>query len=137
LNVSQVHPHWRDEFLTKVTVTAIGDESEKVLRCTFRYSGSDHPREIAEIKIRKELAKALDISPPSGFVEKTFESYEKYEQEHYVCWVGKLALQKDQDIILTIPTKQSQASRGRIIFYYQRTDDVSHDFKNVCGAELK
>jgi hypothetical protein len=136
LKVSEVHPHWRDEFLTKVTVAAIGNESEKVLRCTFRYTGSDYPREIAEIKIRKELAKTLDVSPPSGFVEKTFESYEKYDQEHYVCWVGKLALSKDQDVILTIPAKQPQAGTGRIVFYYQRTDN-STDSRNVCSIELK
>jgi hypothetical protein len=137
LKVSEVHPHWRDEFLTTVMVTAIGDESEKVLRCTFRYTGSDHPRDIAEIKIRKELAKTLDVSPPSGFVEKIFKSYEKYDQEHYVCWVGKLSLPKDQDAILTIPAKQPQAGKGRIIFYYQRTDDVSHDFENLCSVELR
>jgi hypothetical protein len=135
--VSQIHPHWRDEFLTKVTVVAVGDESEKALRCTFRYSGSTHSREIVEIKIRKELAKTLDVSPPAGFLGKTFESYEKYDQEHYFCWIGKLALPKDQDVILTIPAKQPKAGTGRIIFYYRRTDDASSDFKNVCIAELK
>lgn len=137
LKIAQVHPHWRDEYATKVTAIGIRDESGQVIRCTFRYTGSDHPREIAEIKIRKELAKAWGVSPPSGFVEKSFEDYQKYQQEHYVRWVGKLALPKDQDVILAIPMKQPKAGVGRIVFYYQRTDDASRDFGNFCSVELK
>lgn len=135
LKVSQVHSHWRDEFLTKVSVIATRDTSQHAIRCTFRYTGSDHPREITEIQIGKDLAKDLNAFPPNGFAEKLFEDYQKYEREHYVRWGGKLTLQKNQDVILVIPAKQSQAGTGRIVFYYQRTDDT--DFKKLCSAELK
>jgi hypothetical protein len=138
LKIFQVHPHWRDECATQIKVVAVRDESEQAIKCTFRYTGSDHPREIAEIRIRKELAKALDVSPPSSFIEKHFDGVsEKLSYDRYVRWIGKLALPKNQDVILAIPTKHPQAGIGRIVFYYQRTDNASRDFKNICGAELK
>jgi hypothetical protein len=71
LKISQVHPHWRDEFLTKITATTIEDETNKVLRCTFNYTGSDYPREIVEIKMKRALADSLVVSAPNGFVENT------------------------------------------------------------------
>ena len=138
LKVSQVHPHWRDEFLTKITAVAARNQSQQAIRCTLQYTGSDHPREITEIRIRKEFAKTLDVSPPNGFSEKPFEDkYDKWLNDIYVRWVGKLPLPKYQDVTLAIPTKQPQTGTGRIVFYYQRTDDASGDYNGICSAELR
>jgi hypothetical protein len=138
LKKSQVHPHWRDEFATKIAATGVRDESGQAIRCTFRYTGSDRPREITEIRVRKELARKLDASPPSTFTEKPFENhYDEWLNEIYVRWTGRFSLSKDHDVILVIPAKQPQAGTGSIVFFYQRTDDASHDFKNLCSAELK
>jgi hypothetical protein len=137
LKVSQVHPHWRDEFVTKITAAAIRNESEKTIRCTLHYTGSDHPRIISEIWMPRELAKVLEVTPPNGFIEKDFEDYQKYDTKHYIRWVGKLALLKDQDMTLAIPAKETQSGTGRIRFYYERTDATSDDQRNHCIAELK
>ena len=136
LKVSQVHPHWRDDFLTKVTATAISDETNKLLRCVFRYSGSDNPREIIEIKMRRGLADSLGVSSPSGFAQESYEGDYQFLNTNYVHWVGKLPLVKNEDVILEFPVKQPKASTGSIVFYYQRTDNAI-DSKNLCSVELK
>jgi hypothetical protein len=136
LPVSKVHPHWRDDFLTKVTATAITDETNKLLRCVFRYSGSDNPREIIEIKMRRKLADLLGATSPNGFVQKPYEDSYQFLKTNYVRWVGKLPLAKDQDVILQFPATQPKAGTGSIVFYYQRTDNPI-DSKGLCSVELK
>jgi hypothetical protein len=137
LKVSQVHPHWRDEFVTKITAAVIRDESQRAIQCTMRYTGSDHPRIISEIWLPRELAKVLEASPPNSFIEKDFEDYQKYDREHYIRWIGKLVLPKDQNVTLAIPAKEPRSGAGRIRFYYERTDTTSDDQRNHCVAELK
>jgi hypothetical protein len=137
LPASTVHPHWRDDFLTKVTATAIIDETNKLLRCVFRYSGSDNPREIIEIKMRREVADSLGAtSSPNGFVQKPYEDSYQFLDTNYVHWVGKLPLVKDQDVILQFPATQPKAGTGNIVFFYQRTDNAI-DSKGLCSVELK
>jgi hypothetical protein len=135
LTVAQVHPHWRDDFLTKVTATAIEDETNKVIRCTFNYTGSDHPREITEIKMRRILADSLAVSSPNGFVETPYEGSYQFLNTNYVHWIGKLPLDKEQDATLQFPVKQFEGSTGSIVFYYQRTDN-SVDSKIFCSVKL-
>ena len=137
MKLSQVHPYWRDEFVTRITTVGVRDEASHALRCTFHFAGADHPRAVTEIKISIELAKACDLSPPKGFAVKPLEEYQKHFMQHYIRWVGTLNPPKDQDVILTIPAKQPGAGAGRITFYYQRTDDASSDFRNWCSVELK
>jgi len=137
LKVSQVHPYWRDEFITKVTAVASRIESQEAIRCTLHYSGSDHPRTISEIRMPRGLAKVSELSPPASFIERDFEDYQKYEREHYIRWVGKLVLPIDQDVVLVIPAKSPQVGTGRIRFYYERDDATSNDQRNFCSAELK
>jgi len=136
LPVSKVHPYWRDDFATKITITPTRDETKKVLRCVFRYSGSDKPREIIEVKMMRELADALAISPPNGFVPKPHESRDQFLNTNYVHWVGRLTLVKNQDVILEFPAQQPNAGAGSIGFYYQRTDGTT-DSKGFCSVDLK
>jgi hypothetical protein len=136
LSASQVHPHWRDEFLTKVTATATRDESNKVVRCVFRYTGSDYPREIIEIKMKRELADSLGVISPNGFVEKPYDGRSEFLTTNYVYWFGKLLLAKSRDVILEFPAKQFKSGGGNIVFYYQRADNPA-DSKNVCRVEIK
>jgi hypothetical protein len=136
LKVSQVHPHWHDDFLTKITATAREDETNKVLYCTFHYNGSDYPRAITEIKMKRALADELAVSSPDGFIQKPYEGGYQFLNTNYIHWVGKLPLSKNQDITLQFPAKQPKAGTGRIVFYYQRTDgDI--DSKNISVVELK
>lgn len=137
LKTSQVHPHWRDEFATEIAATVIRDESGQAIRCTFRYTGSDHPRAILEIWMPRELANKMEASPPGGFVKKDFEDYRDYDSEHYIRWIGNFGLSENQDVPLLIPAKDPQAGTGRICFYYARTDDTSTDYRNLCFAVLK
>jgi hypothetical protein len=136
LTVAQVYPHWRDDFLTKVTATAIKDEANKVIRCMFNYTGSDHPREITEIKMRRILADSLVVSSPNGFVETPYEGSYQFLNTNYVHWIGKLPLERNQNVTLQFPVKQFKGSTGTIVFYYQRTDN-SVDSKNPCFVKLK
>jgi hypothetical protein len=136
LKVSQIHPHWRDEFLTKVAATVIEDETNKVLRCTFNYIGSDLPREIIEIKMRRALADSLAASPPNGFVEKPYEGGDEFLKTNYVCWYGKFPLEKNQNAILQFPVQNFKDGAGRISFIYQRSDNAV-DSKGFCSVELK
>ena len=136
LNVSDVHPHWRDDFLTKITATSIEDETNKILRCTFNYTGSDYPREIVEIKMKRALANSLAVSPPNGFIENTNEGFDQFFKTNYVYWTGKLSLEKNQNITLQFPVQNFKGSTGRIVFYYQRSDNTV-DSRNFCSVELK
>ena len=136
LKVAQVHPHWRDEFLTKVTVTSTRDESNKVVQCIFRYTGSDYPREIIEIQMKRALADSLGASPPNGFLKKPYEGRSEFLKTNYVYWYGKLPLTKNQDAILQFPAKQFKGDMGKIVFYYQRTDNAV-DPTSICSVELK
>ena len=136
LKVSQIHPHWRDEFLTKIVAAAMKDETNKILRCTFNYTGSDYSREIVEIKMKRALADSLVVSAPNGFVENTNGGFSQFSKTNYIHWIGKLPLEKNQNVTLQFPVKQFKGSTGSIVFYYQRTDN-SVDSKNLCSVELK
>ena len=136
LKASEVHPHWRDEFLTKVTVTVTRDESNKVIQCVFRYTGSDNPREIVEIEMRRALADSMGVSPPNGFLERPYEGRSEFLKTNYVYWYGKLPLAKDRDAILQFLAKQPNADAGHITFFYQRVGNTV-DPTSICSAELK
>jgi len=136
LSVSKVHPNWRDTFVTKVAVVASRDESGHAIRCTFQLTGPDRPRAITEIRIPRELAQTLDATPPEGFSEKSFEDSSRYFNKTYLRWVGNFALPKDQDVMLAIPAKQPKAGVGRIVFYYQRSNDTSRYSLGYCSVSL-
>ncbi len=138
LRTSQVHPYWRDEYFSKVTVTAVRDEISQTIKCTLHYANSNHPREITEIRISHQLADAMQVSAPEGFsLQALTNTYYKIVAKYDVVWTGVEPLYKDQDVIVTIPTKNPLAGAGRIVFYYARTDDSSGDFRGVCSTELK
>jgi hypothetical protein len=137
LKATQVHPYWRDEFSTRISAVATRDEPKRIIRCAFHYAGSNHLREIVEIKMQRKLADSLGVSSPDGFVEKPYEGRQEHLNTNYIRWSGKLILLKDQDITLQFPIKQLGTNTGRIVFYYQRTDDPSQDFKNFTSVEFK
>ncbi len=136
LKASQIHPHWRDTFQSKVVVTAICDETNKVIQCIFRYTGSDNPREIIEIKMTRVMADSLAVSSPTGFAEKLYEGRSEFFKTNYVYWHGKPPLTKDQDVILQFPAKQPKASTGRSVFYYERAGNTV-DPTSICSVEIK
>jgi hypothetical protein len=138
LKTSQIHPHWRDEWLTKITGTAVRASSGKAITCTIRYTGSGFPREIYEIRMRKELAAALQASTPASFVERPIEDrYDRIVSRNYVRWMGSTTLPKDQDIVLNLPAGQPQVTNGSIVFFYRRTDGSASDFNGLFTVDLK
>jgi hypothetical protein len=82
------------------------------------------------------LANSLAISAPNGFVENTNEGFNQFFKTNYVYWTGKLPLEKNRDVTLQFPVQNFKGNAGRIIFYYQRSDNAV-DSKNVCSVELK
>jgi hypothetical protein len=134
--ISQVHPHWRDEFLTKIKVAAVEDETNKILNCFFSYTGSDHPREIVEIKMKRVLAESLGASAPDGFTINTNEGFDQFFKTNYVYWTGKLLLKTNQNVTLQFPVQNFKGSTGNVVFYYQRSDHAI-DSRNICSVELK
>jgi len=133
LKVSQIHPHWRDEFLTRITATVTNDASMQTIQCVLRYTASDYPRIVSEVWTPKNWG----ASAPDGFAAKPFDDYQKYEKERYDRWVGKLALVKDKGVTLAIPVKGMLSGTEKVRFCYRRTDDASDDFKNYFAADLK
>ncbi len=136
LKVSQVHPSWRDEFLTKITAAVIKNATNGFIRCSFNYIGSDHPREIVEIKMKRALADSLSVSAPKGFVEDTNEGFNQFFKTNYVYWTGKLLLQTNQKVTLEFPVQNVKGDTGSIIFYYQRSDKAAGS-RNICSVQLK
>jgi hypothetical protein len=136
LKAAQVHPYWRDEWVTKISGTATRDDTANVIRCVFHYAGSTHPREISDIKMRKDLAKTLGASAPNGFSEEPFVKYDTYDIASSIQWVGHFTLSSNQDMVLLIPAKNPKNGSGDIVVHYQRTDNTSRNYRNICVLKL-
>ena len=137
LPVSKVHPEFRDDWITKVAGTGFYDENKHVFQCTLRLTGSDSPRAIKEIQMEREMAQALGVAPPEGFVEKPFADYETYFKKNYVRWVGRLPLVRDHDVIVNIPAKQPAAGSGKIRFLCDLNKITKINHTKLCLVELK
>jgi hypothetical protein len=114
LKVSQVHPEFRDDYQTKITVMAFREAKNSKIRCILQLSGSDSLRSITEVQMSRDLAQAMEISPPEGFVEEPFGS--KFMQKEYIRWIGKIPLIQNQNVVLDIPSRRPDAGSGRIRF---------------------
>lgn len=122
LPVSKVHPIWRDDFVTRLEVSMMRNETEHALQCKLRLTGSDHPRVITEIWMPRELAVASESSPPTGFAEVAFQEYRSWRSNKTIRWVGQTSLVRDEDVVLSIPSNQPKAGTGKIVFTYRRKD---------------
>jgi hypothetical protein len=120
LPLSQVHPRWQDSYVTKVTTKVSRDVVNGALKLTFRLTGSDRPRELTELKLRKNLAETLDVSAPAGFVVQPYQY--AWSSNRYIRWVSKIPLPRDRDVLVIIPAKKSNEGSGYIDFKYHYAD---------------
>ena len=131
LPVSQVHPDFRDGYVTKITTTISRDESAGSILCTMRLTGSSRARALKEIRMLRDMAQTLGASAPEGFIEKPWtETYMKSTNEKFIRWVGNIPLPKDTDVSVKIPAKQPMAGEGTIRFQCEA------DEKTIYGSKI-
>lgn len=132
LSLSQVHPEFRDDYVTKITGMGLRDEKNLKIHCALRLTGSGNPRSITEIRLARNVAETLEISPPEGFVEKPFNTHQSYLQQNYIRWVGKIPLVRDHDVMLDFPSKHPVAGSGTMRFQcdLDNKNNVNHSF--IC-----
>jgi hypothetical protein len=112
---------------TKLIATASRDDAGHAIRCTLRFTGSDKPHTVTEIKMPREWVQALGASPPSGFTEQPLVAEKKTDDQAFiekfnreaVRWVGHLAVPRDEEIVVSIPAQQPRAGSGTIRFQYE------------------
>jgi hypothetical protein len=133
LPLSQVHPRWRDDYVTHVSATARRDEAGRRVQLTFRLTGSDRPRVLTEIRIDRPLAEALGVSPPHDFTEKPYD--DAWFNKRTIRWVGQIALPRDKDVQIVLPVMNPNAGKGRISYVYCYGDN-SEDWSDINGIKL-
>jgi hypothetical protein len=112
---------------TKLSVTASRDEGGRAIQCTLRFTGSDKPHAVTEIKMPREWVQVLGASPPSGFAEQPLVAEKKTDDQAFiekfnretVRWIGQLAVPKDQDVVVLIPAQHPRIGSGTIRFQYE------------------
>jgi hypothetical protein len=133
LPASKVHPDFRDDYETMASAKALCDETNQLIRCTLRLTGSDRLRSVTEIWMPREMALALEASPPIGFFEKPFGNYGKIKE---ICWIGKLSLPRDQNVDLAIPAKHPAAGIGTIRFECDLNEKTEVNHTIFCRVKL-
>jgi hypothetical protein len=110
---------WRPELKAE----AIGDESAKSIRCTFRAIRTLSPIRLSGICLPVEYVKSMGASPPEGFCEKldreTPERLYDNAKREVLTWSGRLEVARGQVVELSIPARHPKAVSGTLFLLYE------------------